>query len=100
MFVCPDRILAGLLSAAIARGSRGIGLRCFLPGASTTPPLRPLAFAVPAAPAPLDVRAAPPLFAFGGAGVRAPVPDFGSFMLVVLPVVPAVPVTFVTLVVS
>jgi len=27
-----------------ALGSVGIGLRCFLPGASTTPPLRPLVF--------------------------------------------------------
>ena len=36
------RILAAWLSAMRASGSVGAALRCFLPGASTTPPLRPL----------------------------------------------------------
>ena len=38
--VLPERMFDAFASAATARGSFGVGFRCFLPGASTTPPLR------------------------------------------------------------
>src|SRR5262249_35050695 len=49
---------SGRVFADASRGSAGAGLRCFLPGASTTPPLRPLFV-----PLPVVARVVSPAFA-------------------------------------